>query len=215
MGGKTSPPKDGHHYPMPEEDLSKDGNGLAPLVSAVESLRLGTRRLSDGQQSVLAEYEHIVEQLSAPTFTPPAPEISEFVADEGKVKIYGKHLRQPISVTIAGVRARAFEVKAGGEDESAYIEADVPARADAGPIVVLTSGGSGAAPRPFRAGEVAPPARADDGKPAPKRRARGKAARPARADGDKPAPTRRARGERARRARPDADEPPVKEPART
>lgn len=143
-----------------------EGNGFAQLVSAVESLRPGTRLLSDCQQTVLAEYEHIFEQLRPPTFSPPAPEISDFRAEDGKVAIFGKHLRQPITVTIAGVRAR-FEVKEAGEDESPYIEADVPERADAGPIVVLTSGGSCAASRPFRAAEMVRPAPRDADEPAP------------------------------------------------
>jgi hypothetical protein len=145
-----------------------ESEGFTQLVSAVKSLRPGTRQLSDGQQTVIAEYEHIVEQLRPPTFSPPAPEISDFRVEDGKVKIFGKHLRQPITVTIARVRTR-FEVKEAEEGESPYIEADVPEKADAGPIVVLTSGGSCATVRPFRAAEMARPVPPDADEPAPPR----------------------------------------------
>lgn len=136
-------------------DRAREGDGVARLVSALESLRPGTRLLTDGQQTVLTEYEHIVDQLRSPTFSPPPPEISDFRAEDGKVKIFGKHLRQPITVTIAGFRAD-FEFQEAGEGESPYIEADVPENAEAGSVVVLTSGGSCATVRPFRRAEMAP-----------------------------------------------------------
>lgn len=177
----TDPPRSGALH------RALEGESFSQLVSAVESLRPGTRRLTDGQQTVLAEYEHIVEQLRPPSFTPPAPEISDFRAEDGKLKIFGKHLRQPITVTIAGVRAPDFEVKEAGEGESPYLEAVLPEKADAGPIVVLTSGGSCATVRPFRRAEKVRPARPDGDEPARKRPARSKTARPAPRDDDKPA----------------------------
>ena len=150
-----------------------DGMGIAArLVSAVESLRPGTRQLTDGQRTVLVEYEHIVEQLTPPAFSPPAPEISEFRADEGTLKIYGKHLRQPIAVTVAGARAPRFEFKEAGEaDDGPYLEARVPEEAESGPIVVLTSGGSATSVRQFRAAEMLRHSPPDD-EPAPRSRAR-------------------------------------------
>jgi hypothetical protein len=189
---------------------AREGDGFAQLVSAVESLRPGTRLLTDGQQTVLAEYEHIVEQLRPPTFTPPAPEISDFRAEGGKVKIFGKHLRQPVTVTIAGIRAPDFEVKEAGQDESPYIEAAVPENADAGPIVVLTSGGSCAAVRPFHRAKPA-----DGDEPTVKRRARRAVVPPAPLAADKPAAKRPARRGNATRARPNANKPAPRRPART
>jgi hypothetical protein len=141
------------------------------LVSAVESLRPGTRRLSHGQQTVLVEYEHVVAQLSPPAFSPPAPEISDFEADGEKLRIYGKHLRQPIAVTVAGFRVPRFAFKEAAARKAAHLEAIVPPEAGAGPVVVLTSGGSAASARPFRAAETMVDA-PSDAAPAPKSRAR-------------------------------------------
>jgi hypothetical protein len=139
---------------MPDNDQpSREGNGLAQLVSAVESLRPGTRQLSECQQTVVVEYEYIVEQLRPPTFSPPAPEISEFRVEGDKVKIFGKHLRGAITVTIAGVRAPAFEFQERRGRTPAFLEADVPENTDASAIVVLTSGGACASGRQSHAAE--------------------------------------------------------------
>jgi hypothetical protein len=215
---------------------AREGDGFAQLVSAVESLRPGTRLLTDGQQTVLAEYEHIVEQLRPPTFSPPPPEISDFRAKGGKVKIFGKHLSQPVTVTIAGHRAPAFKVKKAGKGESPYIQADLPDEAHAGSIVVLTSGGSSTAVRPFRRAEMvrsAPPAadepalehptgseKVDPAPPAPDEPAPEHPTGSEKVDPAPPAPDERARKRPARRkiptrARPNADKPAPKQPART
>lgn len=139
--------------PPQTDDLTRalEGGGFAQqLVTAVESLRPGTRQLSPGQQTVLAEYEHIVDQLRPPTFSPPPPEISGFRAEGHTLRIFGRHLHQAITVTIAGVRVPAFDVREPGEDEPPYLEMVVPDEVDAGPIVVLTSGGSSIGARQFR-----------------------------------------------------------------
>jgi hypothetical protein len=163
-GGDTSVRKDGHismtsEEPPQGEDSTRalEGEGFAQrLVTAVESLRPGTRQLSPGQQTVLAEYEHIVEQLRPPTFSPPPPEISQFRTDGRTLRIFGRHLHQAITVTIAGVRVPSFDVRDAEEDEPPYLEMVVPDEVEAGPIVVLTSGGSSIGARQFR------PSPADD-----------------------------------------------------
>jgi hypothetical protein len=127
----------------------------AQLVSAVESLRPGTRQLSDGQQSIIAEYEYIVEQLRPPTFSPPAPEISEFFVEGDTVKIFGKHLRGAITVTIARVRAPKFVFKEARGGRPSYLEATVPGNTDASAVVVLTAGGTSVSTRRVRADEEA------------------------------------------------------------
>jgi hypothetical protein len=134
-----------------------EGAGIGRLVSAVESLRPGTRLLTDGQKTVLVEYRHIVDELSSPTFSPPAPVIAEFRSDNGRLRIYGKHLRQPIAITVAGARATQFQFKEADEvegDEAPHIEADVPPEAGTGPIIVLTSGGTATSAVEFQAADA-------------------------------------------------------------
>jgi hypothetical protein len=126
------------------------------LVSAIESLSPGTRQLTDAQTTVLVEYRHVVDELSSP-FSRPAPEITEVRSDDGKVRIYGKHLRQPIALTVAGVRVMQFEFKEAGQvkgDKRPHLEADVPPGASTGAIIVLTSGGSATSPGEFRAADA-------------------------------------------------------------
>jgi hypothetical protein len=147
------------------------GEGIArQLVRAVESLRPGTRQLSDGQQSILAEYEYIVEQLRPPTFTPPAPEISGFVVEDDKTMIFGKHLRGAITVTIAHVRSPKFRFKEAGGGRPSHLEATVPEDTDPSTVVVLTAGGTSVSTRRVRAVEeehASPSAAAEPGREYP------------------------------------------------
>jgi hypothetical protein len=125
-------------------------DGLSKLMSVLESLRLGPQ-LSDPQNALIAEYEDIKQRLAGPTFSAPPPQITGLDTDNGKVKIYGKHLRDVRVLRIAGARVTRdhFQWKDQAQLERGdkpHIEADVPAEAGTGPITVFTSGGSATSP---------------------------------------------------------------------
>jgi hypothetical protein len=112
----------------------------ARLVRAVESLQPGVVPVSEEHEAVIAEYDHIKDQLDGPTFGPLAPKITRYERDDGIVRIYGANLASATVVKVAGTRlTRAgFRFKDG---EQPYIEADVPREAIVGRVTVFGSGG--------------------------------------------------------------------------
>lgn len=122
-------------------DVTSDGNGAEErFLSAIGSLRPGVRVPTQDEQAVIDEYGYIKEQLAGPQFGSPAPQITRVEASDGNVRIFGKHLRGVRVIKVAGdrmTRAR-FQVTDGAEP---HIEAELPERAVAGPVTVLTTGG--------------------------------------------------------------------------
>jgi hypothetical protein len=121
-------------------------DGLTKLMSVLESLRPGAQ-LSDAQKALIAEYEDLRQRLAGPTFGAPPPDITGVETGDGKVKIYGKHLRDVRLLRIAGARVTREHYQWKDREQlergdEPHLEADVPAEAGIGPVTVFTSGGS-------------------------------------------------------------------------
>jgi hypothetical protein len=123
-------------------DVTSDGKGSEErfLLSAIRSLRPGVRELTDDEQVVIDEYAYIREQLAAPQFGSPAPQITRVEASDGALRIFGKHLRGVRVIKVAGDRMTRprFQMIDGAEP---HIEAELPKGAVAGPVTVITTGG--------------------------------------------------------------------------
>jgi len=123
-------------------DVTSDGNGAGErfLLSAIRSLRPGVRELTDEEQAVIEEYAYIKEQLAAPQFGSPAPQITRVEASDGDLRIFGKHLRGVRVINVAGDRMtrERFQITDGAEP---HIKAELPKGAIDGPVTVITTGG--------------------------------------------------------------------------
>jgi hypothetical protein len=155
--------REGRHMASitPDRPAASAADGaLAQLVVAP-----GTRLLSESQRALIVAYEHLREGLSGPTFTPPVPEITRITTAGGKVRIYGRHLRDTVVVNIGGahITRGSFRFNEGAADaDGPHIEAEPPPDEPSGPITIFSAGGSATSRQEFRpeaAAEAAMPAR--------------------------------------------------------
>lgn len=145
---------------MPDHQESRDTFNRE-LLSALRSLRPGVRQLSEEQEEVIAEYEHIKDQLAGPSFGPLPPQITGYERVDGTTRIYGTNLAAATVVKVGGTRVTRGGFRFCDGDEP-YIEVQLPQGGTSGPVTVFTSGGlatrrlEGAAGREEVAAETAP-----------------------------------------------------------
>jgi hypothetical protein len=121
--------------------ITSDGKGSEErLLTAIGSLRPGRREPTKDEQAVIDEYAYISEQLAAPQFGSPAPQITRVEASDGDLRIYGKHLRGVRVIKVGGDRITRprFQMT---DDAEPHIRAELPKGAVAGPVTVITTGG--------------------------------------------------------------------------
>jgi hypothetical protein len=98
--------------------------------------------LTEGEQAVIAEYAYIKEQLAGPQFAPPAPQITRVEATDGRVRIFGRHLRGVRTINVAGKRVPSARIQVTDGVEP-HIDAELPDGPVAGAVTItlLTAGG--------------------------------------------------------------------------